>query len=198
MANLGCIEINPWNSTIKNIENPDWLVIDIDPADDNFVNVIKTALTVKEVMDDLESDCYCKTSGATGLHVYIPLGAQYSYDQVKILAELLAIKIHQILPDITSLERSIKKRNHKIYIDYLQNRRGQTLAAPYSVRPVAGATVSVPLQWNEVNTKLHPSQFTIKNVLQRFEKKGDLWTPVLGKGVNIKNILKQLENRNKG
>jgi len=197
MANLGCIEINPWNSTIDNIENPDWLVIDIDPANDKFVDVIKTALTVKEVMDDLDSDCYCKTSGATGLHVYIPLGGQYNYDQVKILAELLAIKIHQILPEITSLERSIKKRNHKIYVDYLQNRRGQTLAAPYSVRPVPGATVSTPLQWNEVNAKLHPSQFTIKNVLQRFEKKGDLWSPVLGKGVNIKNILKKLEKQKK-
>ena len=194
MANLGCIDINPWNSTIKNIENPDWLVIDIDPENDNFQEVIQTALTVKEVMDELESDCYCKTSGATGLHVYIPLGAKYNYEQVKILAELLAIEIQQRLPEITSLERSIKKRNHKIYVDYLQNRRGQTLAAPYSVRPVAGATVSTPLEWNEVNAKLHPSQFHIKNALARFEKKGDLWSPVLGKGADIKNILKKLEN----
>jgi bifunctional non-homologous end joining protein LigD len=195
MANLGCIEINPWNSTIKKIENPDWLVIDIDPEKDKFEDVVKTALTVKEVMDELESECYCKTSGATGLHVYIPLGAKYNYDQVKILAELLAIEIQVRLPEITSLERSIKKRNHKIYVDYLQNRRGQTLAAPYSVRPVSGASVSTPLEWEEVNTKLHPSQFTIKNALQRFEKKGDLWSPVLGKGVDFKNILKQFENR---
>lgn len=197
MANLGCIEINPWNSTIKKVENPDWLVIDIDPDKDNFQEVVQTALTVKNVMDELESECFCKTSGASGLHVYIPLGAKYNYDQAKILAELLAIEIQQCLPEITSLERSIKKRNHKIYVDYLQNRRGQTLAAPYSVRPKPGATVSVPLEWNEVNEKLHPSQFTIKNVLQRFEKKGDLWSPVLGKGINIKTILKQLENRQK-
>ncbi|KDN55662.1 DNA ligase D [Flavobacterium seoulense] len=195
MANLGCIEINPWNSTIKKIENPDWLVIDIDPDKHDFKEVVKTALTVKNVMDELESECYCKTSGASGLHVYIPLGAKYNYDQVKILAELLAIEIHQQLPKTTSLERSIKKRNHKIYIDYLQNRRGQTLAAPYSVRPVSGATISTPLEWNEVNQKLHPSQFTIKNVLKRFEKKGDLWQPVLGKGININTILKKIENR---
>lgn len=136
MANLGCIEINPWNSTIKNAENPDWLVIDINPENDNFEEVVQTALIVKDVMDELESDCYCKTSGATGLHVYIPLGAKYNYNQVKILAELLAIEIQQRLPEITSLERSIKKRNHKIYVDYLQNRRGQTLAAAYAVRPV--------------------------------------------------------------
>lgn len=196
MANLGCIEMNPWNSTIKHIENPDWLVIDIDPDKDDFQEVVKTALTVKEVLDELETDCYCKTSGATGLHVYIPLGAQYDYDSIKIFGELLATEIHSRLPKTTSLERSIKKRNHKIYIDYLQNRRGQTLASPYSVRPKVGATVSTPLEWSEVNSKLHPSQFTIKNVLKRFEKKGDLWQPVLGKGANIKKILHKLENRN--
>ncbi|MGM8363571.1 DNA ligase D [Flavobacterium sp. ARAG 55.4] len=197
MANLGCIDINPWNSTIKKPENPDWLVIDIDPAQHKFEEVVKTALAVKEVMDGLESDCYCKTSGATGLHVYIPLGAKYDYEQIKILAELLAIEIHKQLPDITSLERTIKKRNHKIYIDYLQNRRGQTLAAPYSVRPVKGAWISTPLEWKEVDAKLHPSQFTIKNILKRLEKKGDLWRPVLGKGINIKKILTLLENRKK-
>ncbi|WP_281310190.1 DNA ligase D [Flavobacterium flavigenum] len=195
MANLGCIEINPWNSTIQNIENPDWLVIDIDPDQQDFSVVVETALVVKDVMDGLETECYCKTSGASGLHVYIPLGAQYDYDSVKILAELIAQKVQSRLPDTTSLERSIKKRNHKIYIDYLQNRIGQTLAAPYSVRPKPGATVSTPLEWSEVNSKLHPSQFTIKNVLKRFEKKGDLWTPVLSKGANIKKILKKIEDQ---
>ncbi|KFF03018.1 DNA ligase D [Flavobacterium reichenbachii] len=192
MANLGCIDINPWNSTIKHIENPDWVVIDIDPEKDDFKEVVKTALTVKEVMDGFETECYCKTSGATGLHVYIPLEAKYDYDSVKLFAQLIAREVQTRLPEITTLERSIKKRNHKIYIDYLQNRTGQTLAAPYSVRPKPGATVSTPLEWSEVNDKLSPSQFTIKNVLQRFEKKGDLWKPVLGKGANIKTILKSI------
>nr|WP_262410464.1 DNA primase small subunit domain-containing protein [Flavobacterium johnsoniae] len=196
MANLGCIEINPWNSTIKNISNPDWLVIDLDPAkEDDFKSVIETALVVKEVMDELQTECLCKTSGASGLHIYIPLGAQYDYDSIKILAELIAKEVHTRLPETTSIERSIKKRKNKLYIDFLQNRRGQTLAAPYSVRPQPGATVSTPLEWNEVNEKLHPSQFTIKNVLQRFEKKGDLWKPVLSKGANIKKIIKKLEEK---
>lgn len=195
MANLGCIDINPWNSTLKKIDNPDWIVIDIDPEKDDFPKVVKTALTVKEVMDELDTDCYCKTSGATGLHVYIPLGAKYDYDTVKIFAELLANEIHIRLPDITSLERSIKKRNHKIYIDFLQNRKGQTLAAPYSVRPKPGATVSTPLEWSEVNDSLSPSQFNIENVIERFREKGDLWKPVLGKGADIKTILKKLEAR---
>lgn len=192
MANLGCIDINPWNSTIKHIDNPDWVVMDIDPEKDDFKEVVKTALTVKEVMDTFETECYCKTSGASGLHVYIPLGGRYDYDSVKIFAELIAREVHLRLPDTTSLERSIKKRNHKIYVDYLQNRKGQTLAAPYSVRPKPGATVSTPLEWSEVNEKLSPSQFTIKNVLKRFEQKGDLWKPVLGKGADIKAIIKRI------
>ncbi|MNQ88444.1 putative ATP-dependent DNA ligase YkoU [compost metagenome] len=198
MANLGCIEINPWNSTIQHIENPDWLVIDIDPDNQDFTEVVKTALTVKEVMDELETECLCKTSGATGLHVYIPLGAQYDYDSTKILAELIAKEVQSRLPETTTLERSIKKRDRKIYIDFLQNRRGQTLAAPYSVRPKPGATVSTPLEWSEVNDDLHPSQFTIKNVLSRFEKKGDLWKPVLEKGANVKKIIKKIEDRDRG
>ncbi|MDR7211572.1 DNA ligase D [Flavobacterium piscis] len=197
MANLGCIDINPWNSTIQHIENPDWLVIDIDPSKDKFEEVVQTALAVKEVMDELETECYCKTSGASGLHVYIPLGAKYDYDSMKILAELIAREIQERLPKITSLERSIKKRNNKIYIDYLQNRRGQTLAAPYSIRPVPGAQVSTPLEWGEVNAKLSPSQFNIKNALKRFEKKGDLWAPVLGKGANIKEIMHKFEEMGK-
>lgn len=193
MANLGCIEINPWNSTLKKIDNPNWIVIDIDPAKEEFKEVVRTALVVKEVMDELNTECYCKTSGATGLHVYIPLGAKYGYDTVRIFAELVAHEIQSRLPDTTTLERSIKKRNHKIYIDFLQNRKGQTLAAPYSVRPKPGATVSTPLEWEEVNDSLSPAQFTIFNVVERFKEKGDLWKPVLGKGADIKSILKKME-----
>lgn len=195
MANLGCIEINPWNSTLKKIENPDWIVMDIDPEKDEFGQVVKVALTVKEVMDELGADCYCKTSGASGLHVYIPLGAKYNYDTVKIFAELIAGEVHARVPEITSLERTIKKRGGKIYVDFLQNRKGQTLAAPYSVRPKPGATVSTPLEWNEVNENLSPSQFTIENTMQRLLEKGDLWKPVLGKGADIKKILKLLQQK---
>ncbi|WP_348825080.1 DNA ligase D [Flavobacterium aestuarii] len=195
MANLGCIDVNPWNSTIKKIDNPDWAVIDIDPEKDDFVEVVKTALAVREVMDNFDAECYCKTSGASGLHVYIPLGGKYDYETVKLFAHLIAVEVNNSLPETTTLERSIKKRNHKIYIDYLQNRKGQTLAAPYSVRPKPGATVSTPLDWNEVNVKLSPSQFTIKNVLHRFEKKGDLWKPVLGKGVDIEAIIKNISSK---
>lgn len=195
MANLGCIEINPWNSTLKEMDKPDWIVIDIDPEKQEFTEVVRTALTVKEVLDQLETDCYCKTSGASGLHVYIPLDAKYDYNTVRILAECIAEEVHAMLPETTTLARSIKKREHKIYIDFLQNSRGQTLAAPYSVRPRPGATVSTPLEWDEVNATLSPSQFTIRTTIDRIAQKGDLWKPVLGKGANITAMLKKLENR---
>ena len=192
MANLGCIEINPWNSTVKNINNPDWVVIDIDPELDDFREVVKTALTVKEILDEVNTPCFCKTSGASGLHVYIPLKAMYDYETVKIFANLIAIEIQTRLPETTTLERSIKKRNHKIYIDYLQNRKGQTIAAPYCIRPQPFATVSTPLDWDEVNSDLSPKMFTIKNVLERFDKKGDLWKGVLTESANIEAIISQM------
>ncbi|HLP04157.1 MAG TPA: DNA ligase D, partial [Paludibacter sp.] len=165
MANLGCIEINPWNSTIHNLENPDWVAIDIDPdKQSKFADVAQVALTVKKVLDEIETECYCKTSGATGLHVYIPLNGRYGYDMVKIFAEIIARRVNSMLPGTTTLVRAVQKRNHKIYIDFLQNRYGQTLAAPYSARPKPGATVSTPLEWGEVNEKLSPTMFTIKNI----------------------------------
>lgn len=189
MVNLGCIDFNPWNSTIQNLDNPDWIVIDIDPDKDDFEEVIITALAVRKVLENLEVESYCKTSGASGMHVYIPLAATYNYESVKLFAQLIARDVQTQLPDITTLERSIKKRNHKIYIDYLQNRRGQTIAAPYCIRPVKGATVSTPLDWSEVHAKLRPTDFTIKNVKSRFDKKGDIWKPVLGKGIDINKII---------
>lgn len=191
MANLGCIEINPWNSTVKNSNNPDWMVIDIDPEKDDFKKVVQVALTVKEIMDEVHTPCYCKTSGASGLHVYIPLGAKYHYDSVKLFAHLIATEVQSRLPKITTLERRISKRNYKIYIDYLQNRKGQTIAAPYCVRPKPGATVSTPLLWEEVNNDLNPQAFTIKTVVKRFAEKGDLWKGVLENTTDIEAIIEQ-------
>jgi len=192
MANLGCIDINPWNSRIGSPENPDWAVIDLDPEKIAFKEVTKVALIVKDIMDELETECYCKTSGATGLHIFIPLAAKYDYDIVKTFSEVIAQTVFSRSPENTSIERSPKKRQKKVYIDFLQNRRGQTLAAPYSVRPKAGATVSTPLEWKEVNAKLDPSNFTIKNILKRINKKGDLWKPVIGKGAALDKLIRRL------
>jgi len=193
MANLGCIEINPWNSRIQKIEYPDYIVIDLDPSDGNtFEQVIQTALVVKKIMDKAGAEAYCKTSGATGLHIYVPLGAKYTYEQGKNFAHIIAQLAHNELPEFTSLVRNLKERKKNIYIDYLQNRGGQTLAAAYSARPKPGATVSTPLEWSEVKKGLHPSKFTIKNIFKRLEKKGDLFKGVLGKGIDMQKCLKNL------
>jgi bifunctional non-homologous end joining protein LigD len=194
MSNLGCIEINPWFSRIRRLDKPDYLVIDIDPSPKNtFEQVIEAAQAVKEVLDKAKAPCFCKTSGATGLHVYVPLGAKYTYDEAKDFSHIVALLSQELLPRTTSLERSLAKRGNKIYLDYLQNRRGQTLACAYSLRPKPGATASAPLKWSEVKKGLHPSQFTIHSLPKRVAKTGDLFSEVLGKGIDIHKCLKNLE-----
>lgn len=192
MANAGAIEMNPWSSTIKKPEHPDWCILDLDPDKGNtFDQVIETANVIKGILDKLNVPSYCKTSGSTGLHIYIPLGAKYEYEQSQLFAQWIASEASKQL-DFTSIERMTKKRKGKIYIDYLQNRSTATLAAPYSVRPKPGATVSMPLDWAEVKPGLSMQDFTIKNVVARVQQLGDLFKPVLGKGINLKKILKMI------
>ena len=194
VVNLGCIEINPWNSTIKKPDHPSWLVIDIDPSEGNtFKQVVEVALVTKSVLDRAGLECYCKTSGSSGLHVYLPMKNKYDYNTIKDFAHIIAALVQEQLPDTTTLERSVKKRGPRIYIDYLQNRSGQTLASVYSLRPVKGANVSTPLEWKEVNDKLHPSQFNIKNIFARVRKKGDLFLPVLSGSTNVQQAIKRLQ-----
>lgn len=193
MANLGCIEINPWNSRIGRLQHPDFMIIDLDPEKISFDNVVEVAVAVHKVLDSVKIPNFCKTSGATGLHIYVPMGAKYTYEQAKQFAHLIAILVNRKLPNITSLERHPAKRQKKVYLDYLQNNKGQTLAAPYSVRPKSGATVSTPLEWKEVKKGLSPQDFNIKNIFARIKKKGDLWKPVLGKGIDLKSTLKRME-----
>ncbi len=195
LANLGCIEMNPWNSTVKKQEHPSYLIIDIDPSDKNtFEQVIDVALATRQVLAECGVTSYCKTSGSSGLHVFVPMGNKYDYEQVKNFAHLTAMRVTEMLPDFTTLERNLKKRgNSKIYVDYLQNRRGQTIASAYSVRPKKGATVSTPLDWKEVKKGLHPSQFDIYTVPKRVAKIGDIFKPVLGRGVDIMKCLKKME-----
>ena len=194
LNNLGCIEINPWNATIKTLDKPDYMIIDIDPAErNNFEQVIETAIVFKSILDKAGAASFCKTSGATGLHIYVPMAHQYLYAPVKNFAQILCMQVNEQLPKITSMERNLKKRgNDKIYLDYLQNRRGQTIAAVYSLRPQIGATVSTPLLWKELKPGLSPATFTIATVFDRVKKMGDLFKAVLGKGVDIKSCLQQL------
>lgn len=193
MVQLGCVEINPWNSRVGHLENPDWIVIDLDPEGISFEHVIEVARTVHEVCDEWSIPAVPKTSGKTGIHIFIPLHAKYTYEQGKNLAHLIALEVNKHQPKITSVERMPEKRRHKIYLDFLQNREGQTLAAPYSLRPTPDATVAMPLHWDEVKTGLKPTDFTIENALKRLKRTGDLWKPILDKGIDLAKILKGID-----
>jgi len=154
--------------------------------------VIKAAQVTKEVLDNLGVKSYPKTSGSTGIHIYIPLGAKYTYDQCQMLGKVIATQVHWLLPEFTSIERLTKNRRNKLYIDYLQNRPKATLAAPYSLRPKPGATVSMPLHWDEVKKGLTMKDFNIENSIARIKSEGDLFKPVLGKGIDLDKILKKI------
>ncbi len=191
MANAGAIEMNPWNSTIHKPDYPDWCLIDLDPGDKStFNHVIETAQLTKQVLDEMKVTGYPKLSGSTGIHIYIPLGAKYNYDECQAFGKLIATQVHELLPRTTSIERIVRNRKGKLYIDYLQNRPKATLAAPYSIRPKPGATVSMPLYWEEVKKGLKMTSFNISNAMERIKSEGDIFKPVLGKGINLHTILK--------
>jgi len=193
MASLGCIEMNPWSSTIDSPDHPDWCIIDLDPDNNKFEQVVETALMTKQVLDSAGINGYCKTSGSTGLHIYIPLGAKYTYEESKEFGRLIATLVQMQLPRFTSIERATKDRKGKVYIDFLQNRPQATLAAAYSLRPKPGATVSMPLHWDEVKKGLTMQDFTIHNSVGRVNKEGDIFKPVLGKGIDMKKAIENLE-----
>ena len=194
MVNLGCIEINPWLSSYKKPENPDFVVIDLDPHDVPFTHAVEVALKTKEIFDRMKLEVFIKTSGSKGLHIYCYLGAKYDYDFTKMFAEYTAGLIHQELPETTSIERSPAKRKNRVYIDFLQNRRGQTIACPYSVRPKPGATVSAPLHWHEVNDDLKLSDYTINNIRDRVKKIEDPWKDLMKSKGDLKKALELIKS----
>jgi bifunctional non-homologous end joining protein LigD len=194
MANLGCIEMNPWHSRIQSPDHPDWCVIDLDPDTNPFSEVIEAANVIKKILDAVDIAAYPKTSGSTGMHIYIPLGAQYEYEQSKMLAELIVSIAHREISSFTSLERNPAKRKGKIYLDFLQNRAIQTIAAPYSLRPKPGATASAPLHWEEIKEGLSIKDFTIYNMPARIKEQGDLFKDVLKKGIDLQKTLKKIDS----
>jgi bifunctional non-homologous end joining protein LigD len=195
VVNLGCIEINPWLSNFQTPDNPEYVVIDVDPHDVPFTEAVEVALKTKEVFDRMKLKTFIKTSGSKGLHIYCYLGAKYDYDFVKMFAEYTAHIIHDELPDITSIERSPAKRKNKTYIDFLQNRRGQTIASAYSVRPKPGATVSTPLHWHEVNNKLSLADFTIYTMPERLKNIEDPWKDIHKTKADLKKALAYLKEQ---
>ena len=191
MASQGCIEMNPWFSRINSPDYPDYCLIDLDPDNNTFDQVIEAALVVKQVLDQIGLQGFCKTSGSTGMHIYIPLAALYTYEQSELFARIIVNLVHRQIPEFTSLERTVSKRKGKMYLDFLQNRSGATVAGPYSLRPKPGATVSMPLHWEELKPGLSMKDFTIFNAVERLKSKGDLFRGVLGKGIDMEKAMKK-------
>lgn len=193
LVNMGCIEINTWLSRVQAINSPDFIVFDLDPGKIEFTAVVDVARTIKKLLDGIKAPAYCKTSGSRGLHIYVPIKDASSFDETRGFAQKLSQEVHRLHPDTTSLERSPDRRTHKIYLDYLQNRIGQTMAAVYSVRPKPNATVSTPLRWSEVKQGLDPGIFTITTLPKRLAKLGDLWQGMADAAVSLSDCQKALD-----
>ncbi|MCW4467774.1 DNA ligase D [Flavobacterium sp. MFBS3-15] len=193
MANLGCIEINPWSSRVGSINNPDYIIFDLDPNKATLKDLITTANKVKEVLDSLGIKGYLKTSGGKGLHVFIPVKPKYTYGQTRDFSHIISQAVHKALPKITSLERMPKNREGKVYLDFLQNGKGKTMACAYSLRPREGATASAPLEWEELNEKgFDMKNYNIKTLPERIKEKGDLWEDFFDNAVDLKAVLDEL------
>jgi bifunctional non-homologous end joining protein LigD len=193
VANTGTIPLHLWASRVGALDRPDWLVLDLDPKGAPFTDVVKVALALRAVLERLELASYPKTSGATGLHVLLPLGARYSYEETRTFARLLATLAVEAVPAISTIVRVVQARGGKVYVDFGQNGPGQTIVAPLSVRPLPGAPVSCPLRWSEVTSRLDPRRFTIRTAPARLDRMGDPMAPVLGVGVDIAAALARLD-----
>ena len=176
-VNLGTIEQHPWHSTIKRLDKPDWIAIDLDPKRAPWENVLQVALVVKEVADEIGLQTFPKTSGSSGIHIYVPLKPANEYDKVAEFARLLASEVAGRAPKIATVERTIAKRKStQVYVDWMQNARGKSLAAVFTARAKPGATVSMPLTWKQVSKGVKIQDFTITNVPEILKKKGDPWS----------------------
>jgi bifunctional non-homologous end joining protein LigD len=196
VVNLGTIPLHVWCSRVSDLARPDWCILDLDPKGAPFSDVVEVALAIRRVCDAIELDTFIKTSGSTGLHVLIPLARQCTYEQSRTLAGLVARIVEAERPDIATMMRVIDARGGKVYLDWLQNRHGQLLVAPFSARPLPGAPVSMPLRWSEVGGKLEPSRFTLKTALRRMERLGeDPVRPVLDRRPDLLAALARLGER---
>lgn len=194
LANLGCIDQNPWMSRVGSLDHPDWMLIDLDAQECSFDRIVEAAQLVRRKLEQLGLTGYPKTTGGDGMHVYVPLEPVYSYEQTRALAEILARLLAAERPDLFTVPRAVASREKgKVYFDYLQNGRGKTISAPYVLRPYPGAPVATPLEWAEVAPGLSPAQFHIRNVLDRFERRGDLFEGVLRKPQRLEGPMGKLE-----
>jgi bifunctional non-homologous end joining protein LigD len=180
---------------VPSLERPDWLVLDLDPKGAPFTDVVRVALALRGILDGLALPSYVKTSGATGLHILLPLGARYTYEQTRTFARLLAMLGVEALPDISTVARPLRARGGKVYIDFGQNGHGQTIVAPFSLRPLPGAPASCPLEWDEVTPGLDPARFNLATIAARFEGMADPLRPVLEEGIDMVAAIERIQAR---
>ena len=198
MANLAAIVLHVWSSRLATIERPDWCILDLDPKEAPFKDVVTIALALHDLCDEIGMPSFVKTSGSSGIHVLLPLGRQVSYEQSRLIGELLSRVVVREHPEISTIDRVIKKRNQKVYLDYMQNGHGQLLVAPYTVRPLPGAPVSMPLEWSEVSHDLRLGDWTIRTVPERLAKRErDPWEGLLELEPDLSGILGRLAERAK-
>jgi bifunctional non-homologous end joining protein LigD len=193
VINLGTIPLHLWSSRLSSLDRPDWLILDLDPKSAPFSDVIEVARALHRILDDLDLPSYAKTSGATGLHILVPLGARYSHEEARNFARLLAILATRARPAIATIARPIHARGGKVYVDFGQNGHGRTVVGPYSVRPLPGAPVSCPLRWSEVAPGLDPARFTITTLPARFAKTSDPLAAVLTGGIDMAAAIARIE-----
>ena len=194
IANMAAILMHVWSSRVTTLERPDWCILDLDPKDAPFKDVVTVAHALRDLCDDIGLPAGIKTSGSTGLHVLIPLGRQCTYEQSRTLGGLLARVIASRLPEIATVTRQVQKRGGKVYLDYVQNGHGRLLVAPFSARPLRGAPASTPLSWREVTPQLDIRAFTIKTVPARMKrlKQDPLWS-VLNEQPDLMAALARLQ-----
>jgi bifunctional non-homologous end joining protein LigD len=186
-VNLGTIEQHPWHSTVKHLDKPDYLMLDLDPKAAPWQNVLDVALLCKEVFDELGLPSFPKTSGSSGIHVYLPLKPKHNYGKIAAVAHALAAEVARRAPKIATTQRSLAKRlKQQVYVDAMQNARGKTIAAPYSARAKPGATVSMPLTWKQIEKGVKIADFTIANVPKLVEKNGDPWAKFFDTAQSLK------------
>jgi bifunctional non-homologous end joining protein LigD len=194
LANLGCIDQNPWMSRLGSLDNPDFILIDLDPQDCPYDMIVEAALLVKQMLDEIGLEGYPKTTGGRGMHVYVPVETDYSYEQTRTFAEVIARIVVRRKPELFTTPRSVAKRErNRVYFDWVQNAKSKTIAAPYVLRAYPGAPVATPLEWDEVRNGLDPRQFNIANARERFRKKGDLFAGVLKRPQKMEKALGKLE-----
>jgi DNA ligase D len=186
-VNLGTIEQHPWHSTIAKLDKPDWIAIDLDPKKAPWENVLQVALTCKKVCDEIGLKAFPKTSGSSGIHIYLPLKPTNEYEQVAEFSRLLAAEIAGRVPKIATVERTIAKRKRdQVYVDWMQNARGKSLASVFTARAKPQATVSMPLTWKQIEQGAKISDFTIRNVPALLKKKGDAWSDLFNQRQTLK------------